>query len=303
MGAWLGLPMRGILAAISFILCALDPAAAETTLFCVPNEPRVAASDRLVSVEVTLRTNGNFASVVYRAANGASYDRSQQYYAENTLRDGKVYWIGTLRIRRNIGMVGSLYRDNGHLFYEETVHDYLQGGKVVSEIVSICDEPVSPNANAASLQRQNDEERAAQARADADRLDAERRDQEARIEKVAVLEKSRDLIRDKLLDCIGREGASMVLTDEKAEVVAKAAMIFCQTDVDAWIRSSMEIASAQDGEPSNLQALHEAIEKSALDVITAYVVKARGELIRKNLDPKAPATATPSQDPKQGPPA
>ena len=189
----------------------------------------------LVSVEVTLRTNGNFASVVYRAANGASYDRSQQYYAENTLRDGKIYWIGTLRIRRNIGMVGSLYRDNGHLFYEETVHDYLQGGRVVSEIVSVCDEPSSPNTSAASLQRQDDEERAAQARADADRLGAERKDQEARTEKVAVLEKSRDLIRDKLLGCIGREGASMVLTDEKAEVVAKAAMIFCQSDVDAWI--------------------------------------------------------------------
>jgi hypothetical protein len=267
-----GFPMRGILAAISFILCALEPAAAETTLFCVPNEPRVAASDRLVSVEVTLRTNGNFASVVYRAANGASYDRSQQYYAENTLRDGKVYWIGTLRIRRNIGMVGSLYRDNGHLFYEETVHDYLQGGKVVSEIVSVCDEPVSPNAP--SLQRQNDEERAAQARADADRLDAERRDQEARIEKVAVLEKSRDLIRDKLLGCIGSEGASMVLTDERAEVVAKAAMIFCQSNVDAWVRSSMEIASAQDGltlvqQRGDVLGVHERASSPLLRATTA----------------------------------
>jgi|HubBroStandDraft_6_1064221.scaffolds.fasta_scaffold208723_2 hypothetical protein len=295
--------MRGIIAAIPFVLCAFSSAVAETTLYCVPNEPRVVAPDRLVSVEVTLRTNGNFASVVYRAANGASYDRSQQYYAENTLRDGKIYWIGTLRIRRNIGMVGSLYRDNGHLFYDETVHDYLQGGKVVSEIVSVCDEPSSPNTSAASLRRQDDEERAAQAWADADRLDAERKDQEARTEKVAVLEKSRDLIRDQLLGCIGREGASMVLTDEKAEVVAKAAMIFCQSDVDAWVRSSMEITSTQEGQPSNPQAQHEAIEKTALDVITAYVVKARGELIRKSLDPKAPATATPSQDPKQGPPA
>ena len=295
--------MRGIIAAIPFVLCAFSSAVAETTLYCVPNEPRVVAPDRLVSVEVTLRTNGNFASVVYRAANGASYDRSQQYYAENTLRDGKIYWIGTLRIRRNIGMVGSLYRDNGQLFYDETVHDYLHGGKVVSEIVSVCDEPSSPNTSASSLRRQDDEERAAQARADADRLDAERRDQEARTEKVAVLEKSRDLIRDRLLGCIGREGASMVLTDEKAEVVAKAAMIFCQSDVDAWVRSSMEIASSQEGQPSNPQAQHEAIEKTALDVITAYVVKARGELIRKSLDPKAPPTATPSQDPKQGPPA
>jgi hypothetical protein len=80
-------------------------------------------------------------------------------------------------------------------------------------------------------------------------------------------------------------------------------MIFCQDDVDAWVRSSMEIASSQDGQPSNLQAQHEAIEKTALDVITAYVVKARGELIRKSLDPKAPPTVTPSQDAKQAPPA
>ena len=117
------------------------------------------------------------------------------------------------------------------------------------------------------------------------------------------MEKSRDLIRDKLLECIAREGASMVLTDEKAEVVAKAAMIFCQDDVDAWIRSSMEIASTKDGQPTDLQAQHEAIAKAALDVITAYVVKARGELIRKNLDPTAPPAAKPSPDAKQPPPA
>jgi hypothetical protein len=199
-------------------------------------------------------------------------------------------------------MIGWLYRQNGRLVYMETIHDYLQGGKLVSEVVSACDEPLSQNAGIASLNRKDDEERAVKARAEADRLEAERRDQEARTENVAVLEKSRDLIRDKLLGCIGREGASMVLTDEKAEVVAKAAMIFCQTDVDAWVRSSMEIASAQDGEQSNLQALHEAIEKSALDVITAYVVKARGELIRKNLDTTPPA-ATPSPNAKQAPPA
>jgi hypothetical protein len=291
------------LAAILFVLCTFESALAETTLYCVPNEPRVAAPDRLVSVEVTVRPNGDFASVVYRAANGASYDRSQQYSAENTRHDGKIFWIGTLRIRRNIGMVGSLYRDNGQLFYEETVHDYLRGGKVVSQIVSSCEEPAPQNTGVASVQRHDDEERAAQARADADRLDAERQDHEARTEKVAVLEKSRDLIRDKLLGCIGREGASMVLTDERAEVVAKAAMIFCQDDVDAWVRSSMEITSTQDGQPSNPQRLREGIEKTALDVITAYVVKARGELLRKNLNPTMPPPATPSPDTKQAPPA
>ena len=80
-------------------------------------------------------------------------------------------------------------------------------------------------------------------------------------------------------------------------------MIFCQSDVDAWVRSSMEIASTHDGQSSNPEAQHEAIEKAALDVITAYVVRARGELIRNSLDPKAPPATTPPQDAKQGPPA
>jgi hypothetical protein len=65
--------MRCILAAILLILSALNSASAETTLFCVPDEPRVAAPDRLVSVEVTVKPNGDFTSVVYRAANGGSY--------------------------------------------------------------------------------------------------------------------------------------------------------------------------------------------------------------------------------------
>jgi hypothetical protein len=64
------------------------------------------------------------------------------------------------------------------------------------------------------LRDQADEERAARMRAEADRLDAERREQQTRVEKVALLEKSRDLIRDRMLGCIGREGASMVLTNE-----------------------------------------------------------------------------------------
>src|SRR5208337_5305063 len=53
-------------------------ALADTVLYCVPDEPRVTAPDRLVSVEVKILPNGNFASVVYRAANGATYDRGAQ---------------------------------------------------------------------------------------------------------------------------------------------------------------------------------------------------------------------------------
>lgn len=47
----------------------------------------------------------------------------------------------------------------------------------------------------------------------------------------------------------------------------------------------------QDGQPSNPEPQHEAIDKTALDVVTAYVVKSRGELIRKSLDPRPPPAA------------
>jgi hypothetical protein len=79
-------------------------------------------------------------------------------------------------------------------------------------------------------------------------------------------------------------------------------MIFCQSDVDAWVRSSVEIAAAQNEQTSDSQTLHDGMEKTALDVITAYVVKARGEIIRKNLgDPQS--SPAPLPDAKQGPPA
>jgi hypothetical protein len=293
--------MRTLLAILAIFFIA--PVTAQTTLYCVPNEPRLTAPDRLVSVEIKLLPNGEFNSVLYRAANGAAYDRGDQYSAKNTFYNGRRLWIGTLKINHNVGMMGSLYHDSGRLIYVETVHDNKQGGKVVSQVVSVCDEPPFRNAEAPPLPGQADALRAAQARAETDRLIAERKEQEARTEKVSILEKSRDLIREKMLGCIGREGASMVLTDEKAEVVAKASMIFCQADVDAWIRSSIEIASTQGGQPADQQTLHEAMEKTALDVITAYVVKARGEIIRKNLDNPAPPIARPPADPKQSPPA
>jgi hypothetical protein len=115
------------------------PARADTVYYCQPNEPRVTAPNRLLSVEVTLRPDGGFASVVYRAANGATYDRVSQYEAVNSHDEHGQFWVGTLRINRNVGMVGALQRVGGQLFYHETVHDNLHGGKIVSHVVSLCD--------------------------------------------------------------------------------------------------------------------------------------------------------------------
>ena len=109
-----------------------------------------------MSVEITLKPNGEFASVVYRAANGAAYDRSKQYETENHQDEsGKYYWSGRLRMNRNVGMVGSIYQLGNRLIYIETVHDKQQRGKVVSQVKSICGgqpiaaEAVPPQAPAA----------------------------------------------------------------------------------------------------------------------------------------------------------
>ena len=70
------------------------PAWADTVYYCVPNEQRATAPDRLVSVEITIKPNGEFDSVVYRAANGAAYSRGQQYEATSRQGGTEHYWRG-----------------------------------------------------------------------------------------------------------------------------------------------------------------------------------------------------------------
>jgi clan AA aspartic protease (TIGR02281 family) len=135
-------------------LGAAYPARAQTLYRCVPDEQRVTAPDRLVSVEITLKPNGEFASIVYRAASGAVYDRAKQYEATSSQdRTGQHYWAGTLRANPNVAMVGSLNRIGDRLVYFETIHDKLQGGKVVSQVTSSCEpivaEATPPPASAA----------------------------------------------------------------------------------------------------------------------------------------------------------
>ena len=106
---------------------------------CEPDEQRATAPDRLVSVEITIKPNGDFASVLYRAANGAAYSRGQQYEATSGQDGAEHYWTGTLRTNRNIAIVGAFHRVDGRLVYYETIHDKLQADKIVAHVTSICD--------------------------------------------------------------------------------------------------------------------------------------------------------------------
>ncbi|HEV7257798.1 MAG TPA: hypothetical protein VGN82_08450 [Bosea sp. (in: a-proteobacteria)] len=113
---------------------------------------------------------------------------------------------------------------------------------------------------------------------------------QAKAEKRAVLEKTRDLIRTRMLTCIGREGGPMLATDEKAEVVAKAAMIFCRADVDALAQAIIELQEHDASRPVDREAVRRAAAQSVQDVVVAQIVKSRGEMLgRRNQQPATPS--------------
>lgn len=111
----------------------------------------------------------------------------------------------------------------------------------------------------------------------------------AAAEKKALLEKSRDLIRTKMLGCIGKEGAPMLLTSERAEVVAKSAMIFCRSDVDALVQATVELVELESGRPANRQSVRQVAEARVQELVVAHVVRSRGEMLsRRNQTPEPP---------------
>lgn len=115
-------------------------------------------------------------------------------------------------------------------------------------------------------------------------------DNQARAEKKAVLEKTRNLIRGRMMSCIGREGGPMLATDEKAEVVAKAAMIFCKADVDAMVQSTIELAEHESARAVDRNAVRRVAEQQVQDVVVAQIVKSRGEMLnRRNQRPSTPS--------------
>lgn len=138
------------------------------------------------------------------------------------------------------------------------------------------------------------------ARSEEEKRAAAEKDRAARAEKKALLERTRDLIRAKMLACIGREGRSMLLTDEKAEVVAKAAMLFCKSDVDALTNATIELIETEEGRPANRAVIRDAAEKRVQEVVTAHIIRTRGEMIDKGIKPGNPAPARPS-DPASRP--
>jgi hypothetical protein len=111
------------------------PARAQTLYRCVPDGQAV-APDQRASFEIGITPNGEFASIIFRAANGAAYDRGEQFDEQNRQDgNGQHYWTGTSRTKPNVTMVGSLSRKGDRLVYSETIGDTILGSV---QITSTC---------------------------------------------------------------------------------------------------------------------------------------------------------------------
>jgi hypothetical protein len=147
----------------------------------------------------------------------------------------------------------------------------------------------------ADAERLAEQHKAEAARVAAERAETEARENAARGERVATAEKVRDLIRERAMGCIGKQALPMLVTDEKAEVVAKAAMLFCEGEVNALVAATYEVISAS-GAGGNEQGIRLAAKKRVEEVVTAHIVRAKAELllnshINRDKDKPAPSTS------------
>lgn len=130
----------------------------------------------------------------------------------------------------------------------------------------------------AEMARLEEARRVEAARLAAERAETEAKAQAAKAERLAIAQKVRDVVRDRAMGCIGRQAAPMLVTDEKAEVIAKAAMLFCEGEVNALMAATVDLIQL-DGELSNEAAIRQAARKRVEEVVTAHIVRAKAELI------------------------
>jgi hypothetical protein len=133
-------------------------------------------------------------------------------------------------------------------------------------------------ATRAEIARLEDQRKADAARIATERAEAEAKEKAARAEKVAGAERVRDIVRDRAMACIGRQALPMLVTDEKAEIVAKAAMLFCESEVNAFTAAVIDVLAAR-GEAGNEQAIRIAAKKRVEEIATAHIIRAKAELI------------------------
>jgi hypothetical protein len=270
--------------------------ASALSLACSPIPgPTVSSGSDPVVRSTVVYDSGRW-SILHFLQSGTIIDRRGQYSLLDTSTPSLISWEGVLHLRPNIAMKGYLLQAGGSIIYQEVIYDAKRGRDPVAIIRNNCAFMAAHQpALDASAALQAEADRQATANAVAARIDAENKLRTAQAEKVALLEKSANVVRDRLFQCVAQEAAPMLLTDETSEVVAKSAIVLCNQDSQAFEQIVIEETQAKGGSSGERGPLREYAEKALQDLVTAHVVKARGEMRMKQ---QAPNSTTPS-----GPPA
>lgn len=280
--------MRGVcLKAIwVFLIFSAGSAVAEPLeLDCVPlPDPSGQGRDPVVKSFVSV--SGGVWTVLHHLASGERIDRSDQYSITDISTPKAIAWRGVRLRSPDVSMVGRISSVDGTIRYEEIVITSKAGVVSTRTVGNICVVRREPQSSSPPIvsKRQLEQERAAQKRAVAERLEAENKAKAAHTEKVALLTKTIDLLRARLFDCVAVQAAPMMLTNETAAVVAKSAILLCNTETDGMMR-----AIAEKYEAENAKTLDRSVAETMLqDLVTARIVKARGEALQRSLDRPPP---------------
>ncbi len=106
----------------------------------------------------------------------------------------------------------------------------------------------------------------------------------AQAERIQIAESVTAAVRQRTYACVRREAGSMIMSSEKAEVVARAAAVFCRSDLDALAEAVRQEARVRGLNPSiDLEGL--AREK-VTEIVAAEIVKLRTEMQKTPPEPK-----------------
>ena len=190
----------------------------------------------------------------------------------------RAYSACSTELTRMMAAHDQIYGSGGEQFFTVDYNNDIERA-VKTRLAGVIEETRSNLARAAEMRATAD------AKAKADRIEAENRAKAAQAEKLALAEKTQDLVRERMFGCIGKEAASMILTNETAEVVAKAAMVFCRSEVDAMSQVTMEVFEARSGDVGSRTAFRQQAETIVRELATAYIVKARGAMLSSKAAP------------------
>jgi hypothetical protein len=137
-------------AAVVAALCFAAPQSAHAMHDCGPMQIRIGMSGRnpVAHTTVGVTYDGRW-TVIHHMVDGTDYDRDAQYHMTNIARsDGGFEWYGYGTVNPNNEMHGMLFRQNGRLWYQETIFDTAHNRKIVDDTTQDCGEATTTVASA-----------------------------------------------------------------------------------------------------------------------------------------------------------